>query len=195
MLSLGFGCGPLPVGVTGLVGNVSTLPSLFWFLRFFRLSAFFFELRCWELLAGGILLRYAVNRFIVSLIVLDMAVIAVCHSGGGPCGTLLPVLVCGEPRFSTASRSDLADDTTDDSDSEDMVGDGVLEYIWWALAGDVASDCPWAWGVSLPVDLSTCAYVTLAGLLVAGSRICGGSLGVLLWHCRSASWVSCGSLS
>ena len=65
----------------------------------------------------------------VSLIVVDMAAIAVCHSGGGlSCGSQLLVLACGVSGFRTVSRADLADETAEDPDSDDMVGEGVLEY-------------------------------------------------------------------
>ena len=49
VLACDFGCGPLPVGVAGLVVGISTLLSLLWIWLlsrlFLRLSAFFFELR------------------------------------------------------------------------------------------------------------------------------------------------------
>ena len=101
------------------------------------------------------------------------------------------------PGFSTVSRADLADETAEDPDSEDMVGDGVLEYGWWELVGDAASEYVlWSWGADLHVDLSTCAYVTLAGLLDVGSYwSCArgsfplGSRSRWFW---STPWESCG---
>ena len=107
----------------------------------------------------------------MSLIVLDMAAIAVCHSGSGlSCDTQLLVFACGVSGFSTVSRADLVDETAEDPDSDDMVGDGVLEYGWCELVGDAVSEYALrSWGANLCVDLSTCAYVTLAGLLEVGS--------------------------
>ena len=92
----------------------------------------------------------------MSLIVLNMAAIAVCHSGGGlSCGTQLLILACGVSGFSTVSSADLADETAEDPDSDDIVGDGVLEYDC-RLAGDAVSVCTLlSWGVALSVDLRT----------------------------------------
>jgi hypothetical protein len=65
----------------------------------------------------------------VSVIVLDMAAIAVCHSGGElSCGSPLLVFAWGVFGFSTVSKADLADEIAEDPDNDDIVGDGVLEH-------------------------------------------------------------------
>ena len=75
----------------------------------------------------------------MSVIVLDMAAIAVCHSGGGlSCGAPLFVFAWGVFGFSTVSKADLVDEIAEDPDNDDIVGDGVLEY-WCRLVGDAVS--------------------------------------------------------
>ena len=115
-------------------------------------------------MGGGSLARYVVNIFIAF-------VIASCHAGGG---VVSPVprtggCCCIGVLCNTWRRADPAFRDADDSDSEDM-GEDVLECPI-DRGGDVGAvglsrgSCPFL----LPDACRTCAYVILAGLLLAFS--------------------------
>ena len=111
-------------------------------------------------MGGGSLARYVVNIFIAF-------VIASCHAGGGVVSSAPMADSCFGALCNARRRADPAFRDADDSDNED-IGEDVLECpVGWGgdAAGLNKGSCPFL----LPDVCRTCAYVILAGLLLAFS--------------------------